>query len=87
MAKKPKKPKLDITQHKLVPKHEIISEKETKELFEKYGTTPDQLPKILATDPVSLTIGAKPGQVLKITRKSHTAEEAVCYRFVVESSK
>ena len=87
MAKKAKKPKLDITHHTLVPKHEVISEKEGKELFEKYDITPDQLPKILATDPVSLLIGAKPGQIVKITRKSQTANEAVSYRYVVESSK
>jgi len=87
MAKKPKKPKMDITKHKLVPKHEIISEKEKKELFEKYDITPDQLPKILASDPVCFIIGAKPGQIVKITRLSHTADEAMAYRFVVESSK
>ncbi len=87
MAKKPKKPKLDITKHKLVPKHEIISEKEGKDLFKKYNITPDQLPKMLATDPVSMLIGAKPGQIVKITRKSHTADKAVSYRYVVESSK
>jgi len=87
MAKKVTKPKLDITQHKLVPKHEIMSNEEKKKLFEEYNITPDQLPKILVTDPVSLIIGAKPGQILKITRKSHTANKAVSYRFVVESSK
>jgi len=87
MAKKPKKPKMDITKHKLVPTHEIISEKEKKELFEKYDITPDQLPKILASDPVCFIIGAKPGHIVRITRKSHTAEEAMAYRFVVESSK
>jgi len=87
MAKKPKKPKLNITKHRLVPKHEIISEKEKQEVFEKYNITPDQLPKILASDPACFIIGAKPGQIVKITRRSHTAEEAVVYRYVVESSK
>ena len=87
MAKKPKKPKLDITKHTLVPKHEIISEKEGEELFKKYNITPDQLPKMLAADPVSMLIGAKPGQIVKITRESHTANKAVSYRYVVESSK
>jgi len=87
MAKKAKKPKLDITKHKLVPKHKIISEKEQKEIFEKYNITPDQLPKILASDPACFIIGAEPGQIVKIIRKSHTADKAVVYRYVVESSK
>ena len=38
-------------------------------------------------DPVSISIGAKPGQIIKIIRKSHTAEEAVVYRLVVESNR
>jgi DNA-directed RNA polymerase subunit H len=82
-----KKIKVDITQHKLVPQHEIISQEEEKKLFEKYDMTRDQLPYILAEDPVSLSIGAKPGDIVKITRKSHTATEAIVYRLVVESAK
>ena len=73
--------------HNLVPLHEIISEQQKNELFKKYNITQDQLPKILNTDPVSIFIGAQPGQIVKITRKSHTAKEAVAFRLVVESSK
>jgi len=73
--------------HKLVPFHVIISEKERDELLHKINFTPDQLPKIINTDPVSVSIGAKPGQIIKIIRKSHTAKEAVAYRLVVESNE
>jgi DNA-directed RNA polymerase subunit H len=85
MAKEIIKQQFEILNHELVPFHEVISEENKKQLFEKYKITPDQLPKILDTDPVALSIGAKPGQIVKITRKSHTAKEAVVYRFVVES--
>ena len=78
---------LEILKHKLVPSHVIISEKEEKELFEKWKITPDQLPKILNTDPTSVSIGAKPGQIVKVVRKSQTAKEAVAYRFVVECNE
>ena len=81
------KQEFDIMSHKLVPLHIIISEEEKKELFEKYNITQDQLPKLLNTDPVSIFIGAQPGQVVKVVRKSHTAKEAVAYRLVVEDSK
>ena len=87
MAKTIEKQQLDIMEHKLVPLHIIISEKEKNELFEKYKITPDQLPKIMNTDPVSLSINAQPGQIVKIIRKSHTAKEAVAYRLVVESNE
>lgn len=77
----------DIMGHKLVPLHVVISEKERDELFKKYNITPDQLPKILNTDPVAVSIGAKSGQIIKIVRKSQTAKEAVAYRLVVENNE
>jgi DNA-directed RNA polymerase subunit H len=86
MAKEMQKQEFEILNHELVPNHELISEEEKKQLFKKYSITPDQLPKILDTDPVCLSIGAKPGQIIKITRKSTTAKEAIIYRLVVESN-
>ena len=76
----------DIMNHDLVPLHQIISEKEKTDLLKKYKIESNQIPKIFDTDPVCISIGAKPGQILKIKRKSHTAEESFSYRFVVESS-
>lgn len=87
MEKTVEKQQLEILRHKLVPSHIIISEDEKKELFEKLKITPDQLPKILNTDPTVVSIGAKPGQIIKIVRKSPTAGEAVAYRFIVESTE
>jgi DNA-directed RNA polymerase subunit H len=87
MAKEIEKQQFDIMNHDLVPLHIIVSDDEKKELFNKYNITPDQLPKILDSDPVSISIGAKPGQIVKIIRKSHTAKEAVAYRFVIESNE
>ena len=77
----------NIMDHKLVPFHEIISDDEREELFRKYKISPSDLPKILDTDPVAIFIGAEPGQIVKIIRKSHTAKEAVTYRLVVQSNK
>jgi DNA-directed RNA polymerase subunit H len=87
MTKTTEKQQLEIMSHKLVPFHVIISDKERDELLRKINFTPDQLPKILNTDPVSVSIGAKPGQIIKIIRKSHTAKESVAYRLVVESNE
>jgi len=71
--------------HELVPEHIILSEKEIQDLLKKYDITPDQLPKLLHTDPAAIACGAKPGNILKIIRKSHTAKEAIVYRLVIES--
>jgi DNA-directed RNA polymerase subunit H len=62
-----------------------LSEKEKKELLEKYHIKPDQLPRILTNDPAVISTGAKPGQIVRIIRKSPTAKYATAYRLVVES--
>ncbi len=73
-----------ILSHEWVPKHEILKDKEVEKLLKKYKLESKmQLPKILASDPVVKAIGAKKGDVLKITRKSMTAGEAVYYRVVI----
>ncbi|MEM1689650.1 MAG: DNA-directed RNA polymerase subunit H [Candidatus Hadarchaeales archaeon] len=75
---------IEITKHRLVPKHEVLSQEEAKEVLERYRVEPHQLPLLLSSDPVAKAIGAKPGDIVKITRKSPTAGEIVIYRYVVE---
>lgn len=77
-------PAFDIFQHKFVPKHEILEDSEKDELLAKYRVQPYQLPQISSLDPTVKAIGAKPGDVLRVTRKSPTAGEHVAYRYVVE---
>jgi len=76
---------VNILEHELVPKHEILSEEEKKKLLQRYGIDESKLPKILSKDPVVKALKAKPGDVLRITRKSITAGETVYYRIVVEA--
>jgi len=77
-------PVFDIFEHDLVPKHEILKEKERKKLLEQFKVQPYQLPQIKASDPAVKVIGAKPGDILRIIRKSPTAGEHIAYRYVVE---
>ena len=72
-----------ILGHALVPKHEILTKKGSKELLEKYKASKDALPKIIAADPIIKAIGAKKGDIIKITRESMTAGEAMYYRVVI----
>lgn len=74
----------DVTQHILVPHHEIMNEEEIKKLLAKYKIEKEQLPKILSSDACARVLGAKPGQIIKITRKSSTAGESITYRIVIE---
>ena len=50
----------------------------------RFNATPAQFPYILSTDPVVKEIGARPGNFVRVTRKSETAGTAVYYRYVVE---
>ncbi len=77
-------PVFDIFEHALVPLHEILSEKEKNQLLTNFKVQPYQMPQIKSGDPAVKAIGAQPGDVLKITRKSSTAGEHVTYRYVVE---
>jgi len=72
-----------ILQHELVPKHEVVPVEEAAEILRKLGVKPEQLPWIRASDPVARAIGAKPGDIVKIVRRSPTAGEIVVYRYVV----
>jgi DNA-directed RNA polymerase subunit H len=76
--------KKDILKHKLVPDHTILSKTEANKVLKQLNIHQEQLPKIKSDDPVVKEIGAKPDDILKITRKSHTAGKFVTYRLVLD---
>lgn len=77
-------PAFNIFEHYLVPKHEILTPEEKEEVLRKYRVKPYQLPLLRTSDPVSKVIGAKPGDLVRIIRKSPTAGEHISYRYVIE---
>ena len=70
--------------HRIVPKHEKLSEKDARELKDRYHLTLMSLPKISMRDPALRDLSLKQGDIVKISRKSYTAGETVFYRGVVD---
>ena len=69
--------------HELIPVHELMSEKEVKELLQTLNLTIDSLPRILESDPQAIRLEAKAGRVIKIYRRDGKRETPY-YRAVVE---
>ena len=74
---------VDVSQHKLVPDHQLLDEEEVEEVLEEYDVKKVNLPKIKRKDP-ALPDDAEPGDVVEITRDSRTTDKAVVYRLVIE---
>ena len=73
-----------ITNHVYQPQHEILPREEAQQILKKYNAKPGQLPYIMISDKGLQDLDIRPGDVIKITRRSPTAGESVYYRYVVQ---
>lgn len=77
-----KRLQFDVLQHELVPYARIMTPEEVEELKLKYHIMSlSQLPEISRFDPQALALGLRPGEVIKIERKSNTAMNYNYYRY------
>lgn len=77
----------NVLKHVLVPEHHLLDPEKADEVLQEMGITKGQLPKIRKSDPgikILETIHGPidEGRVVKIVRKSETAQEFVVYRLV-----
>lgn len=77
---------IDLVSHVAVPKHEILTEEETKIFLDDYLLKKRAIPKVYMNDPVSKYFNAKVGQVFRIIRPSEVAGESIYYRLVIKGS-
>ena len=74
----------NVLKHVLVPKHTILSSEKITEIKKRYNIMDNsELPEISRFDPVARAIGASPGDIIYIERKSKTAITSDYYRYCV----
>ncbi len=73
----------DVMAHELVPKFEVISDAERRELLARYKMRITQLPRLLSKDPCARYLNLQRGAVVRITRRPADAEAYATYRVVV----
>ncbi len=70
-----------------MPNHILLTKEESLNLLEKYRIDINDLPQMFEKDPVAIAIGAKEGDIVKITRDSDTTVKSVNYYRYVKKEK
>ena len=74
---------IDIFKSRLVPKSRILSEEEAAKFLERFNVTKQQIPRILAADPVCRLLKTKGGDIIEFDRTNKTAGLSKYYRVVI----
>jgi DNA-directed RNA polymerase I, II, and III subunit RPABC1 len=76
-----KRLQFNILNHALVPKHSVLTKDEEAEFKKKYNILDNRnIPDISYFSPVSIVLGIRPDDIVKIERKSRTAVKTDYYR-------
>tara|TARA_B100001093_G_C26513693_1_gene878661 strand:- start:141 stop:770 length:630 start_codon:yes stop_codon:yes gene_type:complete len=76
-----KRLQFNILKHELVPKHSILTKEEEDAFKKKYNILNNsQIPDISFFSPVSIVMGFRPDDIIKIIRKSRVAINTDFYR-------
>jgi len=72
-------PDKEAPTHELIPQHKLLSTKDAEAVLSTFRVSKHQIPKIFSKDPALAGLGAKPGQIVEVTR----LDDSKCYRLVV----
>ena len=76
-----KRLQFNIVKHSLVPKHSVLTKNEEIEFKKKYNILDTRnIPNISYFSPISIVMGIRPDDIVKIERKSRTAVKSNYYR-------
>lgn len=75
--------KINLIDNCLVPKHILLSDKEASDVIESYNLKPNNLKRLLITDPVAKYYNMKRGNIVRIERPSINSGYSIDYRIVV----
>lgn len=78
--------KFDITEHILIPPHEVLTKEEGENVLETYRARKRDMPYIRTNEDVAKYYNMKPGEITRIYRTSPQTCEAVAYRLVIKST-
>ncbi|RDX83906.1 DNA-directed RNA polymerase V subunit 5A [Mucuna pruriens] len=73
---------VNITKHVLKPKHQVLTDRQKKNLLKKYNIEEKQLPRMLQTDAIARYYGLERGQVVKVSYSGEITQMHVTYRCV-----
>jgi DNA-directed RNA polymerase subunit H len=73
-----------LSNHVLVPEHEILSSEDRQNVLEKYGASPEHFPKISLSDPAIKDMKPNVGDMVKITRCSEDIGTSYYFRVVIQ---
>ena len=79
-----KRLQFNILEHRQVPPHRVLTNKEISDVMLKYNIRErNEFPEISRFDPVAQVIGLRPSNVCEITRDSKTSIKALYYRVCI----
>lgn len=76
----------DITEHMLVPLHEVLTKEEGENVLESYRARKRDMPLIRTNEDVAKYYNMKPGEITRIYRPSPLTCESIGYRLVIKST-